>query len=144
MGRQLVRQSEALFEDLEPAQAKAIVALVSGLPVASAAKSAGVSRPTLHRWLAEDPRFVAALGSIRADLAGAARLELESLAGAAVSVIREVLTNPQAPVRVRVEAAFRILEFAFAADTGPTTVEQARKEFTHRQLQQAIGIKSCP
>ena len=46
-------------DELPPAQAKAVLALISHPTIRQAAEVAGVSERTLHRWLDEDARFMA-------------------------------------------------------------------------------------
>ena len=140
MAFDIVRHSEAPLAELEPAQTKAIQALVVGTTVAGAAKLAKVSRATVHRWLSSDPHFVACLNSIRAELASAVRLEMESLSGAAVATIRDVLTDPQAPASVRVAAAFRLLDMALNSDPGPTTPEGAARKQQLDEMLKRTGL----
>lgn len=63
MGRDITRRNETLptlATGLPPAQHQAMLALLSGSTVTSAAQYAEVGRATLHRWLADDPAFIAA------------------------------------------------------------------------------------
>jgi hypothetical protein len=119
---------------------KAIQSLVLGNTVAATAKAAGVGRGTLHRWLASDPHFAACLNSIRAEMASAARLELESLAGDAVQAIRDILTDPQAPARVRADLAFQVLDAVFSSDPGPTTPEGAERKQRLDEVLKRTGL----
>ncbi len=63
MSRDNLPQNATLPALLSIGQDKALAALLSGATVTAAAKSADVDRGTLHRWLADDPTFIAAYNS---------------------------------------------------------------------------------
>lgn len=104
-----MRQNATLAE-LEPAQVKAVAALASGASMTTAAESAGVCRQTVHRWMRDDPEFVAALNAARTDAVAAIRGEFRGLATEAVATVRDILGSPNAPAAVRAKVALAILE----------------------------------
>jgi hypothetical protein len=68
-------------------QEQAIRALAIGRTTTDAAAEAGVSRRTLHRWLAEDAAFIAAYNAWRRDAAQSARGRMMALTGDAVEAL---------------------------------------------------------
>ena len=89
---------------LAPKQLRAVEALLTTGEVAAAAQAAGVSRATLHRWLAE-PAF---LGAVRAAEARAlddlSRL-LVRLGRTATATLAKAMTEAVTPPATRVRAA---------------------------------------
>ena len=63
-------------EGLSPTQVKALDALLSGGTVSDAARTAGVDRSTVHRWLRDDYGFQAAHNQGRQDLLDAVQNRL--------------------------------------------------------------------
>jgi hypothetical protein len=80
-------------EALEPAQERALAALLAGKPYGEAATAAGVHRATLWRWMTGDPRFMARYNAGRRELVDQARAELLTLGCAAIKAIRETLES---------------------------------------------------
>src|SRR5258706_16120705 len=64
----------------EAAQGKAMELISAGAGLREAAEGAGVSRMTLHRWMREDPAFVAAWNAWRAHARRAAASRLLGIA----------------------------------------------------------------
>ena len=75
MARDIVRRNgthpAAASSGLPVDQERAISALLTGESVTAAAGRAGVSRQTVHRWLAEDPAFIAEYNQARREIAEA-------------------------------------------------------------------------
>jgi len=94
---------------LTPAQRRAIAALLLARDVAEAAKSAKVGERTLHRWLADDAAFVAALEDAQRQALDATLRRLTSLAVAATSVIAKVLADEGVSAATRLRAADMVL-----------------------------------
>ena len=115
MGRDIVRQNAT--DSTDASQALAIEALVAGSTVSAAAEQAGVSRATLHRWLASDHVFLAAFNDRKAEVMAEVRGQLRSLAGEAVAVYRSVLDPTKgANLTARLKVARAVLEM-IGADT---------------------------
>ena len=72
-------------------QDHALAGLLSGLSVTDAAKVAGVSRGTVHRWLKEDFAFQAALNQGQHELRNALQTRLSNLAEKAVSCVEKAI-----------------------------------------------------
>jgi hypothetical protein len=122
MGRDIVRRDAVLQNETDltdASQALAIEALVAGSTVSAAAEQGGVSRQTLHRWLAADHVFIAALNFRKAEFLGQVRGELRALATDAIATLKRAM-NPDKPVfsatAVRIKTALAVLAMV-GADT---------------------------
>jgi hypothetical protein len=104
-------------------QELALEALLAGATVTDAASAAGVSRQTVHRWLAA-PAFVAELRTRRDELRSALLGRLEALAVRAVERLGTLLDHEDPSVALR--AAARILAVAWPGM--PCHDEPARHE----------------
>lgn len=94
---------------LTPKQEKALVALLRAGEVREAAKQAGVTEVTLHRWLKLDV-FKAAYRAGRRELVEVAVSGLQADAQAARRVLREIAEDAGAPATARVTAAKAIID----------------------------------
>jgi hypothetical protein len=121
------------FEAPKPAQYRAIGALLAGSTVTDAAKSAGVSRATVHRWLAGDPDFMAAYNMARREAAEALRQRLRGMGHEAVEALRELLTDRDTPPAVRLRAAMEVLQVAASPPGGPTDPRDAATLIRRRE-----------
>jgi len=86
----------------------AIAALLSQRNQEEAAKTAGVSKRTLNRWLSM-PVFQAAYREARRAAMSQANARLQQAASAAVSALLKVLVDPSTPASARVRAADCVL-----------------------------------
>ena len=102
------------FVELEPAQERAIVALLSEPTLRAAASSAGISESTLWRWL-RDPAFRVAYRRARQEVLERATARLAALVGVAVEALSKIVADRAVSPHVRVSAASRIVEFALKA-----------------------------
>jgi AcrR family transcriptional regulator len=101
--------------NLTPKQELLIAALLSSATIQDAAKAAGVSEATAHRWLRNAAGFDAAYRQSRRAAVGQATARLQQVSGAAVSVLVQVMANKTTPASVRVAAASKVLDFAIKA-----------------------------
>ena len=115
--------------DLTGAQQTAMLALVRGATVVSAAEEAGVSRSTLHRWLT-DPLFVSAYNRARADVRDAALRRASSLADRALSVVEKALDDGDAKTALALLRGLGLLtgEAATIGPVDPRTIELDRRQ----------------
>lgn len=93
---------------LPPRQLRILRALLTKNTVTAAAGAAGVGESTVYRALS-DPVFRTALAQAEGEAVAAAGRKLTMLAETALDVVRDILTDPQAPDAVRVRAAELIL-----------------------------------
>jgi hypothetical protein len=131
MARDIVRQTETP-PALPVPQERAIAALLTGASVTAAAAKAGVARQTVHRWLSDDPAFIAAYNLARREIAEAVAQSLRVLSLQSVRVLRRTLTSSKTPTAVKVQAAVAVLKMAAGAPDGPTDVEDARAMVARR------------
>ncbi len=87
---------------LRPVQLQVLDSLLQGETIVSAAHTAGVDRTTVHRWLARDFAFQAALNHRRHELRVALVDRLAQLAAAAVDVVEQALRDGDARVGLAV------------------------------------------
>jgi len=92
----------------------AIVALVTEPTIADAAKKAGISHATLHRWL-QIKDFKDAYREAKREAVSAAISRLQRTATEAVDALRDVMNDAESPANARVSAARAILELAIKA-----------------------------
>jgi AcrR family transcriptional regulator len=128
---------------LHTPQVLAIEALVVGSTVTAAAAAAGVSRATVHRWLATDAEFIAAFNRERSDHLGHVRRQLRALADEAVVTIHRAMTTDRpVPMAVRLRAAFAVLKMV-GADTpeaiGSTDAREIEKGQALSDLLSSFG-----
>lgn len=89
MGRQ------NLTPQLTTAQVRALEAMAGGATIAGAATAAGVSRQTVHRWLRDDPSFVAERNCAAAEALEKLRSSVSDLVGDAIVALRDSLRDPK-------------------------------------------------
>src|SRR4051794_39721207 len=142
MARDIVRQNEthgAGPPALPAQQQQAIAALLSGATVTAAAERAGVARQTVHRWLADDPAFIAAHNLARREMADAVNQALRVLSVRSVEVLKRALASPKTPAAVKVRAAVEVLRMTAKPPDGPTDVRDARTEVGKRDRKRNLA-----
>jgi hypothetical protein len=142
MGRDILRQNVTLpagLAALPPQQEQAITALLAGASVTAAAEKAGVARQTVHRWLADDPAFIAEYNLGRREMAEAVDRALRVLSLQSLRVLKQALTSAKTPPAVRVRAAVEVLKLTAAPPEGPTDVEDARNAIGQRDRRRTFA-----
>ena len=89
---------------LSPKQVKAVEALLTTGEVAAAARAAGVSRATLHRWM-QEPAFGQAVRDAEARALDELSRLLVRLGRTATATLAKAMGDPLAPWATRVRAA---------------------------------------
>lgn len=92
-------------------QTKAIAALVSEPTKRAAAAKAGISESTLRSYLS-DPAFMAEYRAAVSSMLDDATRESQQALSPALSCLREVTTDTEAPATARIAAARSLLEYA--------------------------------
>lgn len=92
-------------------QEQAIIALLKAPTITEAAKIVGVSESTLGRWM-QDEEFQERYQASKKEALSQAVGQLQSAAGEAVRVLREVAVSNESPANSRVAAAKSIIELA--------------------------------
>lgn len=96
---------------MTPRQAKALQGLVKCPTKRAAAEWAGISESTLRTYL-KDPLFMTAYQDEVNSLLDDATREAQQSISPALSVLREISTDPAAPATVRVQASRGIIEYS--------------------------------
>lgn len=116
---------DSVPEGFTPAQLLAMGALLSGKTVTAAARAAGVSRASVHNWLADDPRFLAFYNEARREMSDAIQQSVRLLSATALVTLRRMLTRRSVPDAVKLKAATVVLGLANRPVEGPTDPEDA-------------------
>jgi hypothetical protein len=98
-------------EKTEQKQERAISALLQAPSLKDAAKEAGISEATLHRWL-KDEDFQTAYRAAKREVVNHAICRLQRASGKAVETLEGVMKGAGNPATSRVSAAKIILEMA--------------------------------
>ncbi len=101
-------------EKTEQKQGRAISALLQAQSLKEAAKEAGISEATLHRWL-KDEAFQMAYRAAKKEVVDHAICRLQQSSGKAVKALVEILEYAKNPASARVSAARTILETSMKA-----------------------------
>lgn len=96
---------------LTPKQQKAIECLLAEPTTKDAAKAAGISEATIHRWLREEPFKAAYEAALKTSFETAIK-SLQSLTSEAMKALRAILTDTTVTPAVRISAVRTTLEFA--------------------------------
>jgi hypothetical protein len=139
LARDMVSQDETWEPELSLAQAVAIEALSGGATVTAAADVAGVARRTLHRWLAEDAEFLAALNREKHERLGQLRGQLRGLAADAITTLASLLDpNRDLPDGIRLRAAIAVLSMVGADRPEPIGATDAFRIQHEQGLKEVI------
>ena len=99
---------------LTPIQERAIVALLSHSTIRTAAKAVAVDEATLWRWL-QDKEFHAAYMNLRRECVRQSIARLQQFSTEAVSTLRTIMKDKDAPASARVVAAKSIIDYSLKA-----------------------------
>jgi hypothetical protein len=118
-----LEQLEDITAGLSDNQHKAIVVLISESSVSAAARSSGLGRSTLYRFL-KDPTFNEALREAQRRQMNAAVGSLQAGTGEALAALRDVMDDPKAPAAARVSAASKWIGYALRTFYDLSEVDQ--------------------
>ena len=107
--------------ELRPNQIEAIPHIITSNSTAEAARTADVSRSTLHRWM-RDPDFRDALEDVRREAAELARNQMSGLLVKAIATLSDVMDSPND--RARTDAA-RTIVYAILKGEEYKNIEQS-------------------
>jgi hypothetical protein len=144
VGCDIVRHNATPETTTTPGQLRAIAALVRGATITAAAEAAGVSRHTVHRWLAGDSTFAAELALAKIEQATALQAVLRGLGDLAVGAMRDLLTSSNVPPAVRLRAASTVLELLRALPGPEDLYEDDLRPFTEleRRKERAARVQA--
>jgi hypothetical protein len=118
--------TENSAEQLDSKQEKALAALLSQPNLKKACAVAKISEVTMWRWLRE-PAFVSAYRAARRQIVENAVAHLQADCSVAVTVLREIAEDKEAPGTARVAAAKAILEQSIEAIQMTDMLERVEK-----------------
>ena len=101
-------------EKKEQKQERAISALLQAESICQAAKLAGISEATLHRWL-KDTSFQEIYRAAKREVVSHAICQLQRSAGKAAKTLLEIAEEKDNPASARVSAVKTILEMSLKA-----------------------------
>ena len=115
-------------------QRKALRALLACSTIEQAAKQAGLSKRTIYRYLADDS-FKTELRALQDRTINAAVAALSGLAGDAIQVLRDALTDDDATMATRVRAAIAVLDQAIKLTELRDLIERVERLEQERDTQ---------
>ena len=95
-------------QSLVPKQEEAIAALLTFPTVRQAAESLAIGERTLHRWLSDDQRFIAAYHQARRISFAQAIAQAQRLVPVAINTLGQIMTDKSVAASARVTAAVAI------------------------------------
>jgi hypothetical protein len=120
-------------------QEAAIVALLTAPTLTEAALQAGISEPTLRRWLQRDD-FQTAYREARRALMSQAMARLQQVTGTAITTLEAIMGDAEATSSSRVSAARAVLELAVrVAELGDLEARVTALEAALQQRRQRYG-----
>ena len=119
-------------------QEKALAALLSCPTLEAAAKAAGCSVATLHRWLQEDA-FKDAYRAARREVVSFAVVQLQRASVEAVQTLRDVAQDIVATPGARVSAAKTILDLSLKAVELEDVVARVEQLEAHQSALEAMN-----
>lgn len=125
---------------LSPDQRQAVHVLAGAGP--DAADAAGGDEEAVMGWLLGEPEFIAELNRARSYRAERLRADVRALASDAVAVLRELLSGPEVPPAVRLNAALAVLRAASALNVdsiGPTSARGVQAVLDRAQFLESLG-----
>ena len=123
MSDQSTAVSRVEAEGLGRTQEAALAALRTGSSFRQAAEAAGVSRPTIYRWVQSDPHFRAAYNAWMQEQAESARGRLLKLADKAVDVVEAELGRSNEKVAVQVLRNMGVIRGRREESTNPKVLK---------------------
>jgi hypothetical protein len=127
--------AESIPAGISSAQAIALGSLLAGRSKTTAARDAGVSRSTVHKWTVEDPDFMAAYNSMRLEMVQAIEQNLKLLSTKALVVLRRLLTRRSVPDSIKLQAAVAVIKLGLMPVSGPIEPEDAANSIFHAAKQ---------
>jgi hypothetical protein len=123
---------------LSPVQDQVIAALAGGATLSDAAAAAGVHRNTISNWRRSSVHFSTALADARYDRAILVRERADQLAGRAIHVIEQILSDTKVAPSIRLKAALAIVNLASTPPEPPRAyASDPEPEKTHNSAQAA-------
>ena len=111
---------------LTPIQSQVLAGLLAGKSVSAVARENDIHRSTIYTWRHEQPYFTTALDQARSRHQTALFDHVQDLADQALDVVTELLTAPDAPLRLRAaQVILRAAEPSHLSQDARTAIELA-------------------
>ena len=104
--------------NLSPIQVQVIAALAEGRSVTRTAAAVGIHRSTIHNWMRTSKEFRDAVNQARDHFFECVNEQLNELSAAALDTLRQILTSPDTPPALRLQAALAVLQRPGHRDNG--------------------------
>lgn len=127
------------LNDLSHTQQEVLRGLVAGHSISAAARRAGVHRATVHLWIRTVPTFGRALDTHRRLRADRIADDLNDLTDSALSALRQILDDTEAPAAVRHKTAIDILNLAHRHEEGRIYPDSHLLAGFHAELDAAVA-----
>ena len=103
------------LDELSSSQQEVIFALLVCRTFTAAAKTVGVDRTTVYRWIRQDKTFRRELSKARLQALAETTARLQRLAKTAVIQLSKIIKDDEAPAASRVSGIRTTLDFAYRA-----------------------------
>ncbi len=115
-----------------------LTALLMGTSVTAAASDAGIARQTVHRWLANDPEFIAAYNRGRHELANSHATRILAMCGGALDVLDGAIAAGDVKVALAVLKGAGVFGGDAAQIMGSDDADEVRDEQKRRTKAQEL------
>lgn len=136
--RQSVTDEQAP-SDLTAQQEAVLAALLMGKGVTAAAGEAGIARQTVHRWLANDPEFIASYNRGRHELADSHATRILAMCGQALDVLDGAIAAGDARVSLALLKGAGMFGGEAARIEGSSDPDEVRDEQARRVKAQELN-----
>ncbi len=123
-------------ESLSPPQREALGGLMEGQTVTAAAKTAGVDRGTVHRWINANPNFRAAYNAWQHETRESSKAKLLSLSNDALGVVAKAVQDGDRHIAYRLLKDLGLLAKLQPGQTDPDLLLE-QLDIEHADLQRA-------
>ena len=135
---------------LTPTQEQALQQLAAGKGIVSVARSVGVHRRTIARWLRSDPHFAAAYNAWRKETVASGQARLLAMADMALDTVQSAVLGGNARVAVQVAKATGVMDAPKPGLTEPARLYRRKrlrdakwqKELADAELHEAFNKRS--
>ena len=119
-------------EALTAKQERALDHLLAGETITAAAKEVNADPSTLHRWLREDPHFLATFNQRRRELQEAHQTRLSSIAAKALQTVERAVENGDVGTSMKLLSGLGLLP-GQVPRIGPVDVRDVRRDLRTRE-----------
>lgn len=126
------------LDGLSPKQEEAITALIASPTIKQAAETAGVGERTLHRWLQEDEKFIAAYRQSRRVVFAQAIAQTQRLLPLAINTLGQIMADKNVSSASRVSAATAVTKFSRESMELDELAERLRT------VERQLGLAAAP